>query len=63
MIKGLSPAWDGVSTLSRRPELRPSKVYVKTRHGCLTSPIQTVEGALALGVCRKQPFCPIRVTD
>ena len=63
MIKELSRAWDGVGTVSRRPELRRSKVYVKTRHGCLRSPIQTFGTGLALNVCQEQPFCPVRVTD
>ena len=63
MIKELSRAWDGVGTLSRGPELRRSKVYVKTRHGCLRSPIQTFETRLALDVGQKQPFCPVIVTD
>ena len=49
MIKELSRAWDGVGTLRGRPELRRSKIYVKTRHGCLRSLIQTFEAVLALG--------------
>ena len=63
MIKAMSRAWDGVGTLSGRPELRRSKVYVKTRDGCLRSLIQTFETKLALEADWKQPFCPERVTD
>ena len=63
MIKELSRAWDGVGTLRGRPELRRSKVYVKTRHRCLGSPIPTFGAGLALDVCPEQPFCPVRVTD
>ena len=59
MIKAMSRAWDGVGTVSDRPELRRSKVYVKTLDGCLRSLIQTFETKLAL----EATILPVRVTD
>ena len=58
-VAGLGRGRYGVGTVSDRPELRRSKVYVKTLDGCLRSLIQTFETKLAL----EATILPVRVTD